>query len=225
VGHVARQDHLVQGRFRVYALADGRVTLKGPMLTGVALTLGPCAPLELDGVGIAVVSGRKLCMDCALLRMLSAQAEAMKIVVVKSANHFRADFAPIASRILVSKAAGPMTADLALTRRAADMLKQHGKALPADDWAAVCSLRVAQWVYLRDSTTCSIVLEPDKDNAYAVLGLTDRLSDVTGASGLLMQAGLVAYQGRYVCNGRVHSSPWQGTNLKKDFSKRLKALR
>jgi microcystin degradation protein MlrC len=104
-------DPPVQGRYTVRALADGRVTLKGPMMTGVALTLGPCALLETDGVLIAVVSGKMQLMDRELLRMLGVQAEAMKIIVVKSSNHFRADFTPIASRILVAKAAGPMAAD------------------------------------------------------------------------------------------------------------------
>jgi microcystin degradation protein MlrC len=101
----------VQGRYTVRALADGRVTLKGPMMTGVALTLGPCALLETHGVLVAVVSGKMQLMDRELLRMLGVQAEAMKIIVVKSSNHFRADFTPIASRILVAKAAGPMAAD------------------------------------------------------------------------------------------------------------------
>jgi microcystin degradation protein MlrC len=43
----------------------------------------------------------------------------MAIIVVKSSVHFRAAFAPVASHILVAKAAGPMAADpadLAWTR-------------------------------------------------------------------------------------------------------------
>jgi microcystin degradation protein MlrC len=35
----------------------------------------------------------------------------MKLIVLKSSNHFRADFEPIASHVLVAKAAGPMAAD------------------------------------------------------------------------------------------------------------------
>jgi len=35
----------------------------------------------------------------------------MRIVVVKSSNHFRADFQPHACQVLVAKAAGPMAAD------------------------------------------------------------------------------------------------------------------
>lgn len=104
-------DPPVQGRYTVRALSDGRVTLKGAMMTGVALTLGPSALLEIEGVLVAVVSGKMQLMDRELLAMLGVRAEAMKIIVVKSSNHFRADFTPIASRILVAKAAGPMAAD------------------------------------------------------------------------------------------------------------------
>ena len=46
----------------------------------------------------------------------------MKLLVNKSSVHFRAAFAPIASHILVAKAAGPMAAD------PADLPWQH---LPA----------------------------------------------------------------------------------------------
>jgi microcystin degradation protein MlrC len=35
----------------------------------------------------------------------------MRIIVTKSSNHFRADFTPIASEIIIAKAAGPMAAD------------------------------------------------------------------------------------------------------------------
>ena len=35
----------------------------------------------------------------------------MRLVVVKSSVHFRADFQPHASHVLVAKAAGPMAAD------------------------------------------------------------------------------------------------------------------
>ncbi len=104
-------DAPVRGRFKVRALADGRVTLKGPMMRGLSVNLGPSACLEIDGILIAVVSGKKQLLDRELLRMVGVQAEQMRIIVVKSSNHFRADFTPIASRVLVAKAAGPMAAD------------------------------------------------------------------------------------------------------------------
>ena len=107
----ALSDPPVQGRYTVRALSDGRCTLVGPMMTGISVRLGPCACLEIDGVLVAVVSGKKQLLDRVLLRMLGIQPEQMRIIVVKSSNHFRADFTPIASQVLVAKAAGPMAAD------------------------------------------------------------------------------------------------------------------
>src|SRR5574337_2068438 len=73
--------------------------------------LGPSACVEIDGVRVAVVSGKKQLLDRELLRMVGIHAERMRIVVVKSSNPFRADFEPHASHVLVAKAAGPMAAD------------------------------------------------------------------------------------------------------------------
>jgi len=104
-------DPPVRGRFKVVALSDGVCTLTGPMMRGLTVRLGPSACLEIDGVRIAVVSGKKQLLDRELMRMVGLHAEQMRIVVVKSSNHFRADFTPIASHVLVAKAAGPMAAD------------------------------------------------------------------------------------------------------------------
>ena len=101
----------VRGRFKVKALSDGACTLIGPMMTGVSVQLGPSACLSIEGIEVAVVSGKKQLLDRQLLRMVGIQPEAMRVIVVKSSNHFRADFGPIASQILVAKAAGPMAAD------------------------------------------------------------------------------------------------------------------
>jgi microcystin degradation protein MlrC len=104
-------DPPLRGRFKVLALSDGACTLTGPMMTGLTVQLGVCACLEIDGLRIAVVSGKKQLLDRELLRMVGIQPELMRIIVVKSSNHFRADFQPIASQVLVAKAAGPMAAD------------------------------------------------------------------------------------------------------------------
>ncbi len=108
-------DPPVYNQFKVRALGDGVVTLKGPMMTGHTAQLGPCACLELDGILVAVASGQMQMLDRELFRMVGITPEAMKIIVVKSSNHFRADFTPLvenpATDILVAKAAGPMAAD------------------------------------------------------------------------------------------------------------------
>jgi microcystin degradation protein MlrC len=108
-------DPEVAGQFKVRAVSDGTVTLKGPMMTGHTAQLGPCACLELDGILVAVASGQMQMLDRELFRMVGIEPEAMKIIVVKSSNHFRADFTPLVgdaqTDIIVAKAAGPMAAD------------------------------------------------------------------------------------------------------------------
>ncbi|MBL8330782.1 MAG: M81 family metallopeptidase [Rubrivivax sp.] len=104
-------DPPVQGRCTVRAVSDGRVTLKGPMMTRLSVNLGPSACVEIDGIQVAVVSGKKQLLDRELLRMVGIHPEQQRLIVVKSSNHFRADFTPIASHILVAKAAGPMAAE------------------------------------------------------------------------------------------------------------------
>ena len=104
-------DAPVRGRFKVLALSNGQCTLTGPMMTGLTVRLGASACLEIDGIRVAVVSGKKQLLDRELLRMVGIHHEQMRIVVVKSSNHFRADFQPHASHVLVAKAAGPMAAD------------------------------------------------------------------------------------------------------------------
>jgi microcystin degradation protein MlrC len=107
----ALSDPPLQGRFVVRALGADECELKGPMMTGMTAQIGPSACLEIEGVLVAVASGKMQMLDRELFRAVGIQPEQMKLLVVKSSNHFRADFTPIASRVLVAKAAGPMAAD------------------------------------------------------------------------------------------------------------------
>ncbi|MDP2817769.1 MAG: M81 family metallopeptidase [Polaromonas sp.] len=108
-------DPPVYSQFKVRAVGDGVVTLKGRMMTGHTAQLGPCACLEVDGILVAVASGQIQMLDRELFRMVGIEPEAMKIIVVKSSNHFRADFTPLVANpetdVIVAKAAGPMAAD------------------------------------------------------------------------------------------------------------------
>jgi len=104
-------DAPVSARAKVVSVSDGRCVLKGPMMRGMVSRLGPSACLNIEGVLVAVVSGKAQLFDREMLRILGITPEAMKLIVLKSSNHFRADFEPIASKVLVAKASGPMAAD------------------------------------------------------------------------------------------------------------------
>lgn len=104
-------DAPLHARATVLALHDGIVPLHGPMTAGATARLGPSACLEVDGVRVLVASAKAQMLDLDLFRYLGVEPGAMKLLVVKSSVHFRAAFAPVASRILVAKAPGPMAAD------------------------------------------------------------------------------------------------------------------
>jgi len=99
---------------RVLKLADGRFTLTGPMGAGNPGNLGPCALIDIDGVRVMVVSHKVQALDQAILRHVDVEPAECPILVLKSSVHFRADFAPIAERIIVGIAPGPVVADPAI---------------------------------------------------------------------------------------------------------------
>ncbi len=107
----ARTDAPVRARAKVMACSDGLVPLHGPMTAGATARLGPCARVEVDGVHVLLASAKMQMLDLDLLRFLGVEPASMKLLVVKSSVHFRAAFAPIASHVLVAKAAGPVAAD------------------------------------------------------------------------------------------------------------------
>jgi microcystin degradation protein MlrC len=102
------------GRFRVVALSDGRFTATGPFYAGSRMELGPMALLRIEDVHIAVASRKQQAADQAMFRALGAEPRDFALVVLKSSVHFRADFGPIASRILVVAAPGANIADPAM---------------------------------------------------------------------------------------------------------------
>lgn len=95
----------------VRALSDGVATLRGPMMHGAVVNAGPSACVEIEGILVALCSARTQMLDRALFQMVGIEPERMKIIAVKSAVHFRADFEPIAAECVLAKAPGPMAAD------------------------------------------------------------------------------------------------------------------
>ena len=66
---------------------------------------------RIGDVFIAVASRKQQAADQAMFRHLGAEPAEFSVLALKSSVHFRADFGPIASRILVVEAPGPNTAD------------------------------------------------------------------------------------------------------------------
>lgn len=101
----------IRGRFKVIALSDGRFTATGPFYLGSRMNLGPMALVRIDDVHVAVASRKQQAADQAMFRCLGVEPRDFAVLVLKSSVHFRADFGPIASRILVVAAPGANIAD------------------------------------------------------------------------------------------------------------------
>jgi microcystin degradation protein MlrC len=110
-GELALGDQPFQGTFTIEHLSDGNLTVKGPMMRGAKISLGPTARLRIDGIRIVVGSSKVQMLDRELYRVAGVEPEQMKILVNKSSVHFRADFSPMAHSILVAESPGPMIAD------------------------------------------------------------------------------------------------------------------
>jgi microcystin degradation protein MlrC len=111
-------------RYRVERLGDGRFTGTGPFYRGGRFELGPMALLSLGGVRIVIASRKQQAADQAMFWHVGAEPSAATVLMLKSSVHFRADFGPIAGRVLLVEAPGPNVADparLPFTRLPAGM--------------------------------------------------------------------------------------------------------
>ena len=69
--------------------------------------------------------------------------------------------------------------------------------------SAVHSLELKNWIYLKDTSTHSIFIDPSTQEAYGVLGLTERFKNIIGCTGAIVETGLLRYMGRYVTDGII----------------------
>ncbi|MCG9132678.1 M81 family metallopeptidase [Candidatus Poribacteria bacterium] len=84
----------------VKTLSDGRFTLKGPMGRGTIGNMGKTAVIQVGGVEIILTERRIQPYDAEVLRSVGIEPQARKLIALKSAVHFRADYTPIAHQIL-----------------------------------------------------------------------------------------------------------------------------
>jgi len=86
--------------FQVEKLFEGDFLGVGPMVKDRKLNLGKMVQLRHKGIRIAVSSERMQALDRSLFHAVGIEPADMDILVLKSANHYRADFGPIASSII-----------------------------------------------------------------------------------------------------------------------------
>ncbi|MBL8674109.1 MAG: M81 family metallopeptidase [Rhodospirillales bacterium] len=86
---------------RVQLLSNGEFVNDGPMQKGVATSMGPTAVLRIGGIEVVVISNRIQTIDLQVFLSQGIDPARRKVLVVKSVQHFRAAYAPIAGDIVV----------------------------------------------------------------------------------------------------------------------------
>ena len=97
-----------EARVEVVELADGKFTFTGPMYGGCKADLGPIARLRIAGTGVTAVVGSERAQnaDKEMFRVVGIEPSEWRILCVKSAVHFMADYQDIAGSILFAESPG-----------------------------------------------------------------------------------------------------------------------
>lgn len=94
------------------SLSDGAYVGDGPMLGGLKGSWGPCAVLRVGGIDILVTTVRAQMIDLQQFRAFGIDPAARRVVGLKSMQHFRAAFEPIAGKVIVCDSGALCTPDL-----------------------------------------------------------------------------------------------------------------
>jgi microcystin degradation protein MlrC len=103
--------HPVTITAEVECLSDGHFTFTGPFYGGSTANLGPMACLRVQQPGggdlrVVIGSARAQNADQEMFRVVGIEPGAQRIVAVKSAVHFLADYEPIAQEVIFAEAPG-----------------------------------------------------------------------------------------------------------------------
>ena len=83
------------------SISDGHFTGDGPMIHGLHGSFGPSAVLRVGGIEILVVTIARQILDLQQFRAFGIDPLGMHVVALKSMQHFRAAFEPIAGHVIV----------------------------------------------------------------------------------------------------------------------------
>jgi microcystin degradation protein MlrC len=99
---------------RVRRITDGRYTISCPMMTGIELDHGASAVLDTGRAEILVASKRMEPFDLGVFRHAGIEPTAKRYLLIKSRQHFRAGFAPIARHVVLVSGPGVTSSDYGL---------------------------------------------------------------------------------------------------------------
>jgi microcystin degradation protein MlrC len=101
---------------KVKCVTDGEFTVTGPMATGSKVRMGRTAVLDTGAMQIVVSEGRSEPYDLGVFTHCGIDPRQKAYVIIKSRQHFRAGFEPIARHIVMCDGDGCCASDLALLK-------------------------------------------------------------------------------------------------------------
>jgi len=98
----------------VRRITDGAFTVTGPMFTGVKMNIGRCVVLDTGNIEIVVSEGRYEPFDTGCFTHAGIDPTKKSYVLIKSRQHFRAGFEPMAKDIVLVSGPGCCSSDYSL---------------------------------------------------------------------------------------------------------------
>ena len=99
---------------KVTRITDGEFVVTGPMATGTRVRMGRTAVLDTGAMQIVVAERRSEPFDTGVFTHCGIDPRRKKYVLIKSRQHFRAGFEPIARHIVLCDGDGCTSSDLSL---------------------------------------------------------------------------------------------------------------
>lgn len=98
----------------IVKITDGNYTITGPMFTGMRLSTGRTAVIDTGGILVFVCEKPQEPYDIGLFTHAGVDPAAKKYVLIKSRQHFRAGFGPLARHVVLVAGPGVCSSDYSL---------------------------------------------------------------------------------------------------------------
>jgi microcystin degradation protein MlrC len=98
---------------KVTQLTEGRAEIEGPVMKGVTIDMGRTAVIEVGNIHIVLTERNYPGHDPSLYRAAGLDPEKAKVLVAKSAAHYRSNFAHITTQSVLADTPGLCTSNFA----------------------------------------------------------------------------------------------------------------
>jgi microcystin degradation protein MlrC len=99
---------------KIVRITDGNYTVTGPMFTGMRLSTGRTAVIDTGGILVFVCERPQEPYDTGLFTHAGVDPARKKYVLIKSRQHFRAGFGPLARHVILVAGPGVCSSDYSL---------------------------------------------------------------------------------------------------------------